>query len=355
MLTVLVACIVVNSWRSHSLVPQSLAPIRIRLTTALHNSADESDQAAAGDSAVPGADDAHAKSIRIRAKHGVNSSSGQPRLKLTIKKAKKIIRGSWSHIQRNQSALVIQQHQQTQSRPSEVSGSERAQPRGYSLGTTPAIEGLENMKQGSSAGQAASGAVRLTQEKGELGVGVEKEQKLSLTAGESANETGEQWSITEGGQRSKGAQSAVVAAPQPPEGVSCEAWLKEADTLTGGRDFEAFPITVMDRARTDNAGCDVPCKFRPAGTEPGIKFDAGFGRDKSVHGGAMVLINMESTSNYPMLDVDTAHADGWDIVMTTRLDSDVPAGYLSWAGAACHCCLQHLFNSLCISAVNLES
>jgi hypothetical protein len=63
------------------------------------------------------------------------------------------------------------------------------------------------------------------------------------------------------------------------------------------------------------------------------QFDAGIWIDRRRHPGASVLINMESVSNYPSLNVSRAHADGYDVVMTTSLDSDVPSTYFSWTGA----------------------
>lgn len=62
------------------------------------------------------------------------------------------------------------------------------------------------------------------------------------------------------------------------------------------------------------------------------EYDAGIWIYKGQNPGLSVLMNMESVSNYPPLATDRAHADGWDVVMTTDLDSDVPQTYLSWTG-----------------------
>ncbi len=67
------------------------------------------------------------------------------------------------------------------------------------------------------------------------------------------------------------------------------------------------------------------------------EFDAGLWIDGRPRPGvASVLQNMESVSNYPSLDVRRAHAAGYDVVMTTSLDSDVPSTYLSWTGDLTH-------------------
>ena len=137
-------------------------------------------------------------------------------------------------------------------------------------------------------------------------------------------------------------------APLPPPGQTCESWLAAADRLPEGREFALQPVTVLTAAGDETLeGCAVPCRMttgatnlslpvRGAGTVPA--YDAHFGVSK-VHGavaGLAVVRSMESVSNFPHLDAARAHAAGKDVVMTTHLDSDVPAGYLSWAGVPLH-------------------
>ena len=59
------------------------------------------------------------------------------------------------------------------------------------------------------------------------------------------------------------ARSGLASIELPPEGQTCEAWLKEADASRGGRDFEKDPITVWDFTETEVPGCGVPCIFTP--------------------------------------------------------------------------------------------
>jgi hypothetical protein len=121
----------------------------------------------------------------------------------------------------------------------------------------------------------------------------------------------------------------AVPAPLPPQGQSCEGWLREADAREGGRDFQASPVTVSNMIPRDMEGCAVPCRM--VMVHDG-KSDAALRMSRDNKDGKSVLLNMESASNYPDLNVDRAHKNGYDIVMTTSLNSDVPAGYLSWAG-----------------------
>ena len=135
-------------------------------------------------------------------------------------------------------------------------------------------------------------------------------------------------------------QAAAAAVPMAPAGQSCESWLTQADARVYQRDFQRQPITVMEGYGQDTelAGCAVPCKMvgggpgQPAEGMP--SYDAHFGPAAGAAPGTglSVVRNMESMSNYPGLAVERARYDGYDIVMTTRLDSDVPASYLSWAG-----------------------
>ena len=132
------------------------------------------------------------------------------------------------------------------------------------------------------------------------------------------------------------------AAPLPPPGQTCEAWLAAADHVPG-RDFAEQPITVLTAAGDETLeGCAVPCRMTTGQTNLTVEggtapaYDAHFGVSQiGAPAGLAVLRNMESVTNYQHLDTARAHAAGKHVVMTTHLDSDVPAGYLSWAGARC--------------------
>ena len=131
-------------------------------------------------------------------------------------------------------------------------------------------------------------------------------------------------------------------APLPPPRQTCESWLAAADRLPGGRDFAQQPVTVLTGTGDETLeGCAVPCRMTtsatnlslPVGGESVPAYDAHFGVSKrGAAAGLEVVRSMESVTNYPHLDAARAHAAGKDVVMTTHLDSDVPAGYLSWAG-----------------------
>ena len=88
------------------------------------------------------------------------------------------------------------------------------------------------------------------------------------------------------------------------------------------------------------AGCDVPCVFtrqnssRSVQTPEGLvpAYDAHPGNQQGDHDGLPYFRHMESVSNFPDRAIENMHASGIQIVMSPQLSSDVPAGYLSWAG-----------------------
>lgn len=62
-------------------------------------------------------------------------------------------------------------------------------------------------------------------------------------------------------------------------------------------------------------------------------YDAHPGNQQGAHDGVTYFRHMESISNFPDRAIENMHAAGVQIVMSPQLSSDVPAGYLSWAGA----------------------
>ncbi|GAA0185434.1 glycosyltransferase [Lithospermum erythrorhizon] len=105
---------------------------------------------------------------------------------------------------------------------------------------------------------------------------------------------------------------------------SCEAWLEKEDSVQYFRDFRENPIFISGEEE-DFKTCDVGCKFKDGSS---AKVDAAF----ATHGGVFsVLRSMESSKYYPEINISTARRNGYNIVMTTSLSSDVPVGYFSWA------------------------
>ena len=84
----------------------------------------------------------------------------------------------------------------------------------------------------------------------------------------------------------------------------------------------------------------MPCVFsrqnssRSVQTSEGLvpAYDAHLGNQQGAHDGLPYFRHMESISNFPDRAIDNMHASGVQIVMSPQLSSDVPAGYLSWAG-----------------------
>lgn len=100
------------------------------------------------------------------------------------------------------------------------------------------------------------------------------------------------------------------------------------------RNFSSMPISIGSAHPNEMDKCSVPCVSYPlvdsAGTELGHDFELG----------KNVLRSMESPVYYPNLKYSRAKSDhgynlnnnnNYKVVMTTALDSDVPAGYFSWA------------------------
>ncbi|KAK6136867.1 hypothetical protein DH2020_029379 [Rehmannia glutinosa] len=108
---------------------------------------------------------------------------------------------------------------------------------------------------------------------------------------------------------------------------SCEAWLEKEDSVPYSRDFNKDPIFVHGPEEGWKT-CAVGCKF---GFDAGKKPDAAFGLPQQ-SGTASVLRSMESATYYAENNIATARRwEGYDVVMTTSLSSDVPVGYFSWA------------------------
>lgn len=90
------------------------------------------------------------------------------------------------------------------------------------------------------------------------------------------------------------------------------------------------------------AGCGVPCVHTAEnswlvaetleGPAPAYDAHPGPATGKPDYYGLTYHRHMESVTNFPERAIDNLHASGVDIVMSPQLSSDVPAGYLSWAG-----------------------
>ncbi|CAH8311165.1 unnamed protein product [Eruca vesicaria subsp. sativa] len=107
---------------------------------------------------------------------------------------------------------------------------------------------------------------------------------------------------------------------------SCEEWLTKQDSVTYSRDFSKDPIFISG-GQKDFQSCPIDCTFEDSsGRAP----DAAFGLGHQP-GTLAILRSMESAQYYPENDISQARRNGYDIVMTTSLSSDVPVGYFSWA------------------------
>jgi glycoprotein 3-alpha-L-fucosyltransferase len=105
------------------------------------------------------------------------------------------------------------------------------------------------------------------------------------------------------------------------EEEQCRRKLETDDFVKYNRDFDKSPVTLPGHSPF-TARCSIKCVT----TTSSSNYDADFGTGEGKH----VLISMESKVNYPNYDVSVAKKNGYDIVMTTDLNSDVPAGYFSW-------------------------
>ncbi|MFQ6657458.1 hypothetical protein Gotur_027123 [Gossypium turneri] len=109
---------------------------------------------------------------------------------------------------------------------------------------------------------------------------------------------------------------------------TCEEWLEREDTLVYSRDFNKDPIWILISGdKEDFKTCAVNCSFR---SNWSTKADATFKLPKKSKA-LSVHRSMESASYYEENNITQARRDGFEIVMTTSLSSDVPVGYFSWA------------------------
>uniref|UniRef100_A0A2P2K0Q1 Fucosyltransferase n=1 Tax=Rhizophora mucronata TaxID=61149 RepID=A0A2P2K0Q1_RHIMU len=107
---------------------------------------------------------------------------------------------------------------------------------------------------------------------------------------------------------------------------SCEKWLEREDAVVYSRNFDKNPIMVVGGEKEWKT-CTVGCNF---GFNPSKTADAAFGLPR--HPGTLsVHRSMESAEYYAENRIDQARRNGFGIVMTTSLSSDVPVGYFSWA------------------------
>ncbi|KAA3468057.1 glycoprotein 3-alpha-L-fucosyltransferase A-like [Gossypium australe] len=117
---------------------------------------------------------------------------------------------------------------------------------------------------------------------------------------------------------------------------TCEEWLEREDTVVYSRDFNKDPIWISTSGvKEDVKTCAVNCSFRSKWSR---KDDATFKLPKKSKA-PRVHRSMESASYYSENNITQARRwiltillmDGFEIVMTTSLSSDVPVGYFSWA------------------------
>ncbi|CAK9318064.1 unnamed protein product [Citrullus colocynthis] len=106
----------------------------------------------------------------------------------------------------------------------------------------------------------------------------------------------------------------------------CEEWLEKEDAVTYSRDFQKEPILVSGSDEGQKS-CAIGCEFQAS---PSKDPDAAFGLN---HEGGMpsIIRSMESSLYYADNNIAQARRNGYSIVMTTSLSSDVPVGYFSWA------------------------
>lgn len=334
LLAVLIGSLAYNSWKSHSLVHVIWAPLTAQLSPVLPGT--RAQPASVQTATIPvqtaANSGARVKAVKIRVKSGPGSETpGKIRVTVSRKEA------NAAGVAKSAAAL-----------PSKIVANSAVQ---SSLDL-----GIKNRTGGSSADGSNFGGPRQ---------GLPNSLAADWTAPNHANPQGAQVSLQQAvlgsaktatdpvaatlkiahgfnlaDQGGQDAPAAAAAVPMAPAGRSCESWLAEADARVYQRDFQRQPITVLEGFGSNNelANCAVPCKMMggsPAQTADGpVTYDAHFGpsSDSSSGLGLSVVRNMESMTNYPGLAVEQAHADGYDVVMTTRLDSDVPASYLSWAG-----------------------
>ncbi|KAJ4963180.1 hypothetical protein NE237_023119 [Protea cynaroides] len=108
---------------------------------------------------------------------------------------------------------------------------------------------------------------------------------------------------------------------------NCKEWLEKKDAVTYSRDFRNEPVWVSGLEK-EWKNCAVRCSFA-SDYQSQKKPDATFGLPQE-RGIAGVLRSMESSHYYPGNNIDRARREGYNVVMTTSLSSDVPVGYFSW-------------------------
>jgi len=119
--------------------------------------------------------------------------------------------------------------------------------------------------------------------------------------------------------------------PVAPAGQTCEAFLEAADQLEyprGRRDFDQSPIHVHKGGENrEFPQCDVKCIY--SGSDDYGAYDASY--DKQWPNVPRIQWTMESYTNHPNTEGEAAHASGFEIVMTPRLDAEVSCVYFGWS------------------------
>lgn len=134
----------------------------------------------------------------------------------------------------------------------------------------------------------------------------------------------------EDAKHEKKARSKEMGIPQPPAGQTCSAFLEEADTVKYERDFNTKPVKIRRGAGSRN-DCPVACQFVGNEADYLDGYDQGSRAETDSPTRPLRIIrNMESATNYPSIELERAHANGYDIVQTTDLRSEVPVPYFSW-------------------------
>lgn len=111
----------------------------------------------------------------------------------------------------------------------------------------------------------------------------------------------------------------------------CVLELLAADKINYQRDYTQKPIWIQDPSWTRSMpGCAVGCNYASKPKQSYTDAIVTNNPASTSNKGYSVLRNMESVTNYPQIDVHKARARGYDIVMNTHLNSDVPVGYFSW-------------------------
>lgn len=324
LLGVLVGSLAYNSWKSHSLVHVIWAPLSVRLSPMLLgvSRAQTAPSQAVGLPEQPTAGgNTHVKAVKIKVRKGP-ASEGEQKVRLAIRRHQVTPNNSTLRTADAESSFAAE--------ASKVDSLQAATQLEALDSRTADGSGYDTVKQGPSVGEALDGTASQVSINTEEVAGFWEHGSDSVEGIIRKGRGGAKLPV-------QGAIRKAADVPVAPAGQSCESWLSQADAHTYERDFQRQPITVLEPSGlgADLPDCTVPCKIVGnsfgQNNEGMAAYDAHFG-DSSKGQGLSVLRNMESMTNYPNLAVESAHADGYDIVMTTRLDSDVPASYLSWAG-----------------------